>query len=327
MNYGSLSTTYDSLPTTKQQILPAKYYRKKSLPYIFISIFLIISSLTFYFAVQDKSSSSITSLSDDTNLIKRPNFVFIMLDDFMWRYMYDHDSNLLEYHPNIKSLLNTGVNVTHYYSQQMCNPARAAYLTGKYPIHIGFQRVGIVIDTVGSIDLSVSFLPEVLKKYSYNTHLLGKWHVGHSDPNYLPTARGFDTYLGYLGQSESYWTKTSFSFKDFMQSNTSCYSHYNGSILNDFSSYLYRDEAIKILNKYKSSSITDPFYLHLAFQATHSPFTDTNYEDGIPPSYIDPDILMSIKNNVLVRICYMMMRASIISFIVVVVVSYFLLLI
>lgn len=56
--------------------------------------------------------------------------------------------------------------------------------------------------------------------------MAGKWHLGHHTPRYLPTARGFDTFAGYVEGDNYYFSKNSpeiSGFSDFMVSNASCF--------------------------------------------------------------------------------------------------------
>jgi len=54
-----------------------------------------------------------------------------------WNDVSWHNNFVLT--PNIERLANEGVILDQAYAQEVCTPSRAAFLTGKLPIHTGMQ--------------------------------------------------------------------------------------------------------------------------------------------------------------------------------------------
>ena len=49
---------------------------------------------------------------------------------------------------------------------------------------------------VGGLSLEETTMAQKLKDVGYHTHKVAKWHLGYSSFDYVPTARGFDTFYG-----------------------------------------------------------------------------------------------------------------------------------
>lgn len=106
--------------------------------------------------------------------------------------------------------------MTNYYAQETCTPSRTSLLTGRYPLTAGMQYNEINGDEAWGLDLTEILMPKVLGDLGdYVTYALGKWNLGHFSPVFLPTARGFDYFLGFLCGKSYYWSKLSSSFMNF----------------------------------------------------------------------------------------------------------------
>ena len=152
----------------------------------------------------------------------------------------------------------------------------------------------IVLKGDVGLKLDETLLPEVMHELgNYKNYALGKWHLGHSTPAYLPTARGFHNFLGYLAGKNYYWSKKTPDYptvKDFMYANKTCYEEYDDADANDYSTFLYRDHAIKSVQDHDFDA--NPMFMYFAAQAVHDPFADCGedeysvYNEGIPESYM-----------------------------------------
>ena len=72
-------------------------------------------------------------------------------------------------------------------------------------------------------------------------------------PDYLPTARGFHNYLGYVSGKNFYWSKNSPDYQeitDFMYADSNCYNLYNGSDRGTYSTTIYKDMAVKTIKQH-----------------------------------------------------------------------------
>lgn len=110
--------------------------------------------------------------------------------------------------PNIDSLGYHGLLLKRFYTQQVCTPSRAAFLTGQYPIRLGFQGYPLALGVPKHIPKDVNTLPISLKKLGYSTHLIGKWHLGYAKKEHTPLGYGYDTHFGYWNGFMGYFNHT-----------------------------------------------------------------------------------------------------------------------
>lgn len=123
-----------------------------------------------------------------------PNLILINADDLGYADLTC--TGALGYHtPNIDRLAHEGVRATDFYvSSPVCSASRAALLTGCYHERLGL-RGALPPQAKQGLTRDWPTLAERLKAAGYATGMAGKWHLG-AQPQWLPPARGFDSYLG-----------------------------------------------------------------------------------------------------------------------------------
>ena len=71
------------------------------------------------------------------NTVKKPNIIFILIDDMGWKDLGCYGSTFYET-PNIDKLAKEGIRFTDAYAAcPVCSPTRASILSGKYPANVG----------------------------------------------------------------------------------------------------------------------------------------------------------------------------------------------
>ena len=189
----------------------------------------------------------------------RPHIVVFLADDLGWGDVGYHGSRIRT--PTIDGLRESGVELDRFYVQPSCSPTRAALLTGRYPIRYGLQTGVIRPWSNYGLDTEERLLPEALGEAGYATHIVGKWHLGCSREELLPTRRGFDHHYGlYTGKADSF-TRMRQGALDW---------HRDGEPVREegYTTHLLRDEAVRIIREHDAER---PLFLYLAFNAPHFP--------------------------------------------------------
>jgi arylsulfatase A-like enzyme len=262
---------------------------------------VVLSLFVFVISVMRPSPEVFTtvpaksSLTPELNVVSssttKPNILFLLIDDLGYGSIGNGESDISFASPFLSSLAKNGIMLTNYYTQEICSPSRAALMTGRYPLTVGMQLGEVSTNEKWGLNLTEILLPQVLRGAGYTNYILGKWNLGHFSPDYLPTARGFDQFVGILSGQTFHWSKAQPPLTystDFMIANSTCYSPYQDSDLQMYSTHLYHD---KVMDVIRNHNFSDPMYLHLAVQAVHDPFNDNDtFANGIPPSYLSPGI-------------------------------------
>lgn len=133
---------------------------------------------------------------------KRPNIVFIFIDDMGWTGTSYMGSEYYET-PRIDKLSREGMVFTNAYTAAAnCAPTRACLMSGQYTPRHGVFTVGsstrdkprerlVPIPNTTELDPAIVTIPEALKAAGYVSACIGKWHLGNNSP-YSPADQGFD---------------------------------------------------------------------------------------------------------------------------------------
>jgi len=218
---------------------------------------------------------------------KKPNFVFILVDDLGWADIGCYGSRYYET-PSIDKLASGGMLFTNAYAAcAVCSPTRASIMTGRYPARLGvtdwirsrFQGGKIPEDKknpteyVGDkkqkllcppnalwMELDEITIAEMLKPTGYVSCHVGKWHLGADD--WYPDKQGFDYNIGGcdFGQPPTYFDPY---FRKGQGGIPTLEPRKAGEYLTDREG----DEAVKFIREHKDR----PFLLYMAHYAVHMP--------------------------------------------------------
>ncbi len=128
----------------------------------------------------------------DKNGGKRPNILYILIDDVSFGQMGNRSMNYVTgiKTPSINQFATEGMSLMRMYTEPSCTPTRAALLTGRHPVRTGIKEVKVALVGEGLSKDEVT-IAEILSSAGYNTSHIGKWHQGDIEEAF-PHNQGFD---------------------------------------------------------------------------------------------------------------------------------------
>ena len=207
-----------------------------------------------------------------------PHVIFIIADDLGWSDIGFHDPGIFS--PFIDRLHSQGVALNNYYVDLVCSPSRASFMTGRYPMTTGaldwFQRTSLQ-----GLSLDEVTMGNMFKGAGYDTHFVGKWHLGYYSEESTPTFRGFDSFFGMYGGGADYYrhiaSKNYDQRRDFTSKCGAGCSVLDYASDGTYSSHLFGEEAVRRIMNHETER---PLFLVMSFQAVHGPahVAPFNYE-------------------------------------------------
>ena len=202
----------------------------------------------------------------------RPNVVVFYIDDMGYGEPGCYGGKFAPT-PNIDAIAANGVRFTDgYVTSCVCSPSRVGLVTGRYQARTGHDSLTTRPGT--ELESGETTIAEYMKRAGYATGIVGKWHLGASDPKFLPASRGFDYSVGSVANLGEGGERP----------------FYRGTSLLDslpgapVTTPYYTEEARGFIDKNRAN----PFFLYLPFNAVHAPHVAFGEvaRNGSPPSRI-----------------------------------------
>jgi len=256
---------------------------------------------------------------------EQPNIILILADDMGYGDCGAFNPDAKIKTPHIDQLAREGLRFTDAHAAaSTCTPSRYGLLTGINPV-----RTGVLNTLLSKGDPIISedekTLAHLLKDQGYQTHMVGKWHLGFElgkknkktydfSKNIKggPVDRGFDSFLGVLSSvgsspasyvidrsmpslptEKGHWIKYSGAGKE---SNSKVEVSPNWTF-EDVSPRLC-EEVKKVIRKHASADQKEPFFLYYAMTGPHQPWVPTKDFKGKSGLGNYADFMMQLDDEV-----------------------------
>jgi arylsulfatase len=202
-----------------------------------------------------------------------PNVVLITLDDTGFAHLGCYGSTIET--PHIDRLAAEGLRYAGFHTTALCSSSRACLLTGRNHHAVGIRAVSNM-DTGypnmrGAVSPHAATVAQILRDNGFSTMAAGKWHLcpmaeatAAGPFRNWPLQKGFDRFYGFLqGETDQFYPELSCDNRFIDPPRTPEEGYHLSEDLVDQSIGWVRDQV--------SLNPERPFFLYLAFGATHAP--------------------------------------------------------
>ncbi|RNI33596.1 arylsulfatase [Hanamia caeni] len=222
---------------------------------------------------------------------EKPNIIILLMDDVGYGDLQNYGSPTTKT-PNMNRFGNEGIRFTSFEAAPWCVPSRAELMTGRYMARTKFNG-NTGAGGHGGLPDTILTLAEGLRRAGYATGMAGKWHLGYDPKKYLPTNRGFDSWLG-LPYSNDYkrpYVPTDVPLVMYRDTTVVEYP-----VDQDSLTLKYTAEAIRFIKK--SAKDKEPFFFYLAYNMGHLPLHVAPEFLGKSGAGLRGDVMMALDWSV-----------------------------
>ena len=115
--------------------------------------------------------------------------------------------------PNLDSLADDGILLTHHMAYKICAPSRSALQSGRLPVHVNWGNTAPTahnpqdpVSGYAGIPRNMTTMGTKLLQAGYRTHFYGKWDVGMATPQHTPLGRGYEDSLFFYHHANNYYS-------------------------------------------------------------------------------------------------------------------------
>jgi arylsulfatase A-like enzyme len=202
--------------------------------------------------------------SCDTHKPKRPNMIFILIDDLGYGDLGCYNP-VVTASPNIDRIASEGIIFTDFHSNgPVCTPTRVSILTGRYQHRFGARFEG-ALGYHDGLPVNTFTIADAMHHAGYATAIYGKWHIGVESP-YLPPSYGFDDFIGLAtGDGDHHTHIARAGHVDWWHNNEI-------RMEEGYSTDLINEHSIDFIKKNRDG----PFFLYISHLAIHFPWQGPN---------------------------------------------------
>jgi uncharacterized sulfatase len=207
--------------------------------------------------------------------IRRPNIIFVMVDDLGYGELGSYGQTVIKT-PRLDRMAAEGMKFSQFYAgAPVCAPSRAVLMTGRHTGRVSIR--GNANKDIQKISANETTLADVLKPAGYKTALVGKWGLGEEGSGALPNERGFDFFYGYLNQVHAHNYYPAFLWRNdhkeplrnVVQPAKETYGDFQGGYATEKKDCTH-DLFMKEATSWVRAQAQQPFFLYLALTTPHA---------------------------------------------------------